>query len=380
MERMAVKTIIIYSQDVCAALNCLKKLKTFFSVLLLVLLVSSCSSFNRQGLSVTEIRNQSAADEYIQDGIYYFWNGGDIAKAEKKYFKGITLRGNLPVVEKCYEKALELAPYRLDLRFDIASTEILQTKTSEALDTYNEILKIDPVNFNALYLSGIYSKIAGYNDIYVNNISKLKELYPEKSGKYVSAINRTDKILNTDINTVPKELNLKNHVIVILGYALADDGTPKPTLIERMKKTFAAYNLNPESKIIASGGMPHGGVTESFVIKEWLVDHGVPEEQILIEDNSKDTVGNAFYSTKILEKLKAQSVTIVTSASHIRRALAVFTEASKRRGLSISFGNLVYMDYPDMKAAEMVTDKEKLVIFRDMARAAGIWAYPGVQM
>jgi uncharacterized SAM-binding protein YcdF (DUF218 family) len=374
------KVSIVYSQKTFSALDRLVTLKKTISILLLTLLVTSCTSTNKQGLSVTEIRNQAVAEEYIQDGIYYFWNGGDIAKAEQKYFKGITLRGNLPVVEKCYEKASELAPYRLDLRFDIASTEILQGKTSEALDTYNNILKIDPVNFNALYLSGMYNEIDGQNDVYAGNISKLKKLYPEKASKYISAIDRTNNILNATLNTVPKKLNLKNHVIIILGYALANDGTPKATLVERMKQTFALYNLNPESKIIASGGMPHGGITESFVIKKWLVDHGVPKEQILIEDSSKDTVGNAFYSSEILEKLKAESVTIVTSASHIRRALAVFSEAAKRRGLDILFGNLVYMDYPDMKTAEKVTVNEKLVIFRDMARAAGIWAYPGIQM
>ena len=314
------RAILINTLKTCSILSHVKNLKKTFLVLLLVLLVASCTGISKPGLTVAEIRNQAVAEEYIQDGIYYFWNGGDIAKAEKKYFKGITLRGNLPVVEKCFEKASELAPYRLDLRFDIASTEILQGKTTEALDTYNQILKIDPVNFNALYLNGMYSKIAARDDVYANNISRLKELYPKKSKKYISAISRTDTILNTKLNIIPEKLNLKSHVIVILGYALADDGTPKPTLIERMKQTLNLYKLNPQSMIIASGGMPHGGITESYVIREWLIKNGVPKEQVLIEDSSKDTVGNAFYSTKILEKLKTESVTIITSASHIRRA------------------------------------------------------------
>ena len=356
------------------------QLSKIFLLLSVLILFTSCSNLTYNGLSVKEIKNQSVAEEYIQDGIYYFWNGGDIANVEKEFFKGITLRGNLPVVEKCFEKAAELAPYRLDLKFDTASTEILQGKTSEALDTYNEILKNDSENFNAIYLAGIYNKISGNKINYATNISKLKNLYPEKSKLFISAIDKTDNILNSTLTTTAKKLHLKRHVIVILGYALAANGRPKPILIERMKQTLALYKLNPQSNIIASGGMPHGGLTEAYVIKEWLKKHGVPAEKIIIEDSSKDSVGNAFYSTKLLEKMKAESVTIVTSASHIRRALAVFSVASEKIGLNISFTNLVNMDFPDIETAKKVTDNEKLVIFRDMSRAAGIWAYPGIQM
>ena len=41
--------------------------------------------------------------------------------------------------------------------------------------------------------------------------------------------------------------------------------------------------------------------------------------------------------------------------------------------------NLVYLDYPTLQEAHKVSNNEKLVIYRDMMRAAGMWAYPGIQ-
>ena len=40
-----------------------------------------------------------------------------------------------------------LDPNRLDLRFGIATTQVLQSKIQEALATYKEIIKIYPESF-----------------------------------------------------------------------------------------------------------------------------------------------------------------------------------------------------------------------------------------
>ena len=186
-----------------------------------------------------EIRNQAKVEELIQNAIYFYWNAGDIREAEKKYFKGITLRGQLAVVEQSFDQAAELAPNRLDLKFDIASTEILQGKVDNALDTYLSILKLDPINFNASIFCAVYSKINGNIDLYNKTMNNLEKLYPEKVKQYVETINRTDEILKTKLVVKPEKMNLKNYVIVILGYSLADDGTPKPTLIKRLEQGLA---------------------------------------------------------------------------------------------------------------------------------------------
>ena len=67
-------------------------------------------------------------DELAQTGIYYYWNGGDLKKVEEEFFKGITLKGKYDVVEESFKKASTLDPERLNLKFSVASTQIIQKK------------------------------------------------------------------------------------------------------------------------------------------------------------------------------------------------------------------------------------------------------------
>ena len=325
------------------------------------------------------IENQARVDSLVQNAIHFYWHGGDIAKLEKEYFKGITLRGNLDAVERTFEEAVMLAPERIDLRFDEASTEILEGKMSEALCTYENILKMDPENFNASILFAIYSRLGGDSTAYQKMVSHLKKIYPDKVKKYIAAISKTDEILHTELSSIPQKLNLKNHAIVILGYALKDDGSMTLTLEERLRLGLELAKLNPESKMILCGGMAKSGIFESHIMKTWLIGNGVATGKIFLEDKSKDTVGNSVYSTLILKKLKIKNVTVITNASHMRRALSVFVEECTVENLNISFSNLVYLDYPSLENAQKITINEKLVIFRDLMRTCGIWAYPGIQ-
>jgi len=325
------------------------------------------------------IHNQAKVEELIQNAIYFYWNGGDVKKIENCYFKGITLRGNLDAVERSFENAIALAPDRLDLRFDEASTEILEGKSEEAICRYENILKMDPENFNASILYAVYKKLGGNSEAYRTTIEHLRKLFPDKTNQYVDAINLADEILHTELLTEPKKFFIGKHAIVILGYALNADGSLSQTLQERLKLALKLFTLNPESTIIPSGGMAREGITESYAMKSWLIEHGVPKDKIFIECNSKDTVGNGVYSVKIMKELKIENATIISSASHMRRALSIFIEETKIEGIKINFNNLVYLDYPSVKTAQIITQNEELVIFRDLLRTCGIWAYPGIQ-
>lgn len=62
---------------------------------------------------------------------------------------------------------------------------------------------------------------------------------------------------------------------------------------------------NPNASIIVTGGVPQGGVTEAYLMKNWLVEKGINPNRIYIEDQPKDTVGNALYSVNILKKYRS---------------------------------------------------------------------------
>lgn len=325
------------------------------------------------------LKNQFELNQCVQDAIKFYWNGGDIKKAENEIFKGITLRGNLDAVEFFFAKAIELAPQRIDLKYDLASTQILKGEYDKALVTYKDIINSDPYSFNAGILYGVYAKALGQNDIYELELSDLGKSFPENTEKYLKIILTADNIIKSELNIKAEKYPYKNGAIVILGYALDDKGNPRPTLIERLKQGLALFRLNRTFKIIVTGGMARGGITEAFVMKQYLMQNGVPENVILLEDQSKDTVGNAVNSAQILKDNHIENVTIVSSASHIRRALALFNQACIQSGAVINFNNLVYLDYPSIDEASHINNKELSIIYRDLLRTSGIWAYPCIQ-
>lgn len=346
----------------------------FVSAILGLILLTGCSLTNKYPNS--DAQNEIA--KLAQTGIYYYWHGGDLGKVEKEFFKGITLKGKYDVVENAFKEASALSPYRTDLKFAVASTQIIQKKTSEAVQTYKEILEIYPNNFEAGILLAGYSKQIGDMKLYTETIETLQKYHPKKTKSYLEKFSMADAFSKATLNTVAFEVN-GNHAIVILGYALGEGGVMKPTLIERLKKGYEFHMKNPDSPIIVSGGVQKGGITEAFIMKKWLVSKGVPKDLVYMDDLAKDTVGNALYSTEILASLKSEKVTLISSASHIRRGLSVYQEAANLKGLNIEYSNFVYLDYPTLKEAQNVSKAEKLVIYRDLIRVSGIWAYPGIQ-
>ena len=339
----------------------------------LLLIVMSVFTLAEQ----TKFDKQREINELVQTGIYYYWNGGDLKKVENEFFKGITLKGKYDVVEEAFKKASALDPQRLDLRFSIASTQIIQGKIDEAIATYDGIVKLDKNNFEARILKAMYAKVSDKTEMYDQTIKALKEKFPNKTEAYLKKFENAERNTNLVLNYV--ESPKGKDFIVTLGYALNADGTMHETLIKRLDQTYLAAVANPNAKIIVSGGVQKSGVTESYLMKKWLIDKGIIADRILIEDKSKDTVDNALNSVGILKVNNAKNIILITSASHIRRAKTIFEEAISNAGMETTVENFVYLDYKSIEEAMAVTAKERLVIFRDLGRASGLWAYPGIQ-
>ena len=356
------------------------KLKPLFISLSLAttLAVSGCSSLSQQ--QTANYQNQKQVNELVQTGIRYYWEGGDLKQVEQEFFKGITLKGNYDVVEASFAEASELAPERLDLRFGLASTQIIKKDIDGAQQTYLDILAKDPDNFDAAILHAAYAKLSGDMKTYTDTMAELTQASPEQTQEYLEKFQQADAIQSITLNTKAEAKNKDHQAIMVLGYALAKDGSMRQPLIDRLEQALAAAKLNPKAAIIVSGGVPNHGVTEAFVMQQWLIKQGISADRIYLDDKAKDTVGNAVYSTRIMAQLGTKNVTLISSASHMRRALLVFEEAAQQNNLDIHFDNLVAMDFDSMADAMNVSENEQLVIYRDMLRASGIWAYPGIQI
>ncbi len=81
--------------------------------------------------------------------------------------------------------------------------------------------------------------------------------------------------------------------------------------------------------ILPTGGVKWetelGEMSESSVMKHYLLELGVPEEVILQEDEAKTTVENMLYATILMQRVlkirNVRKVVVVTSAAHLNRAM-----------------------------------------------------------
>ncbi|HVY71273.1 MAG TPA: YdcF family protein, partial [Verrucomicrobiae bacterium] len=246
----------------------------------------------------------------------------------------------------------------------------------DALGVYREIQALDEGSFQAPVLHAAYSRALGDTNAAAATMRQLLARYPETARSYLDRFSRIDEIIRMVPKTGPytgPPLG-KEHAIVILGAALETNSLLKPKLVDRLRQGLTLAKLYPEAPVLVTGGNARGGVTEAYGMSSWLRQEGVSTNRLYLEDQARDTVGNAFKSCDILRKLGIGSATLVTSASHIRRALADFEEAARQRGLAIQFFHLAAKDEPTVDEA-----RERVSIYRDAMRASGIWAYPGIQ-
>ncbi len=117
--------------------------------------------------------------------------------------------------------------------------------------------------------------------------------------------------------------------IVVLGGAVAiiDSAKEVMALSDGSDRLFHALKLFKAGKaplLISSGGSRPGTTSEAEVMARMLSDLGVPRDAILLETGSRNTYQNAVNTRAILEAQGIDRVLLVTSAFHMRRAVAAF--------------------------------------------------------
>ena len=97
----------------------------------------------------------------------------------------------------------------------------------------------------------------------------------------------------------------------------------------RVLEAARLFHLLGNPWIVSSGGPPPGRdmIPESQVMRRALVELGVADSMILLESESKVTRDEALLSAQILRERGISSCIVVTSDTHMRRALATFRHA-----------------------------------------------------
>lgn len=121
--------------------------------------------------------------------------------------------------------------------------------------------------------------------------------------------------------TQTKTTDEHRQVAIVLGAALWND-KPSPGLRERLDLAYKLYADKKVDYLIVSGGLDANGatITEAEGMKRYLVDRGVPSENVIEEREATSTYENLLFSKKIMEREGWSKPVIVTHQYHGARA------------------------------------------------------------
>lgn len=114
-------------------------------------------------------------------------------------------------------------------------------------------------------------------------------------------------------------------VMIILGCRVMPGGEPSILLQDRLDTALDYLDDHPEMTVVVSGGQGSNEPTsEAACMADYLEEHGVDSDQILLEDQSSNTKENLIYSRELLEEhgivVLSDEVLVVSNGFHLTRA------------------------------------------------------------
>ena len=116
---------------------------------------------------------------------------------------------------------------------------------------------------------------------------------------------------------------------VVLGGGLASDGGPLPSTMARAHKAAQLARERPELVVICSGDRQleaaGGTPSEASLMRDSIVSQGIAPDRVAVEDESRDTIGNAVLTAvRYLEGIEPRPLAVITSPFHLERAVETF--------------------------------------------------------
>lgn len=110
---------------------------------------------------------------------------------------------------------------------------------------------------------------------------------------------------------------------IVLGAAMWGEEL-SPVFRERINHALDLYRNGKVRKIIFTGGRGNNDEpTESSAARQYAVERGTPEEDILIEESSHTTYENIFYAKQVVAAQHLKTVLIVSDPLHMKRAVVM---------------------------------------------------------
>ena len=137
---------------------------------------------------------------------------------------------------------------------------------------------------------------------------------------------------------VPDDLDY----LIILG-AQVNGETPSRSLKMRLEAALDYAKDHPDVRFVLTGGAGSGeDITEALCMKRFLLESGIAEERLLLEDQSTSTRENLEFSDR-LYRLKGEKTGLVSNDYHLRRATGLARFMGYRCCFGVPARSVAYM-------------------------------------
>jgi vancomycin permeability regulator SanA len=117
-----------------------------------------------------------------------------------------------------------------------------------------------------------------------------------------------------------KAPRLPADMAVVLGSKVQKDGTPSSGLQRRLEKARDLYRKGAVKAIFVSGGRGSEGFEEADVMRDVLIQSGVPAGVIIVDRVGNNTRLTAMHAHRIMQERGWQSAVVISQYYHVPRA------------------------------------------------------------
>ncbi len=157
-------------------------------------------------------------------------------------------------------------------------------------------------------------------------------------------------------------------VAIVLSNANDKSGNLSEEGKQRVRKAVELFKTGKVDKLLMSGGHAPGsenGPTEAENMREYAIRQGVPPGDILKEEKSRDTVGNAMYCRSVVDSLPGvDSIVVITSDYHVERA-GYFFQKAFGSAYPITLQEARIGMSPQEREALQESERKKMVVMRE---------------
>ena len=127
------------------------------------------------------------------------------------------------------------------------------------------------------------------------------------------------------------DINGEPDIMIVLGCQVMPWG-PSVTLQDRLNEALLWLEDHPNTTVVVTGGKGTDEVlSEAQAMANYLVEHGFPEDQILLEDRATNTKENLIYSMELLKLEPGEDVIVVSNGFHLARTRLLWSRLGGER-------------------------------------------------